>query len=411
MHGVPLDALRPDGAIAPRSTALWTLAFRPFFLAAALWSAGALALWIVMLITGHALPSRFDPLRWHIHEMLFGFVPAAIAGFMLTAIPTWTGRRPLRGAPLAGLAALWLLGRVACLCSAWMALWLAAVVDLAFPFVLCAVAAREIVAARSWRNLPMPLPIAVLGVADGLMYLETAGAAVPPGLGWRLGLAAVVILASAVGGRIVPAFTRNWLSQRGARSLPAARGAIDRLGMAALHAGLLAWALFPGFRPLGMLLLAAAGLTLYRLLRWRGLATRVEPLLAILHLGYGWVMAGAALLGASMLSAAVPLPAAVHALTAGAIGTLVLAVMTRVSLGHTGRPLRADRATTLIYVLVSLAAGVRVFAAVAGGAFLVLIEISAALWVASFGLFIVRYAPVLVLRRVERRDAATAAST
>ena len=160
---------------------LWSLAFRPFFLAAAVWAALALALWTVVFMTGGVLPSRFDPLTWHIHAMLFGFVFAAVAGFMLTAIPTWTGRPPIHGGPLAGLVALWLLGRIACLVSAFLPLWLAAAVDLAFPFVLCAIAAREIVAARNWRNLIMPLPIGVLGIADLLMYLQLASFSVPAG--------------------------------------------------------------------------------------------------------------------------------------------------------------------------------------------------------------------------------------
>ncbi|MGH8227176.1 MAG: NnrS family protein, partial [Steroidobacteraceae bacterium] len=381
--------------------ALWTFAFRPFFLAASLWSVIAIVVWIVMLATGAELPSRFDPLSWHIHEMLFGFVPAAIAGFMLTAIPSWTGRKPIRGRALAALALLWLLGRAACLCSARMPLALAAAVDLAFPFALCAVAAREIIAARNWRNLPMPIPIAVLGVADALMYLPLAGVSVAPQLGWRLGLAAIIILISAVGGRIVPSFTRNWLVARGAARRPAVHDLVDRVGLAVLHAGLIGWALLPVSHALGAVLIAAAALTLYRLARWRGMATLSEPLLAVLHVGYGWVMVGVALLGASMLGAAVPLAAAVHALTAGAIGTMVLAVMTRVSLGHTGRALRADRVTGPIYGLVCLAAAVRIVAGVAGKDFLPLIELSAALWVASFALFAIHYGRMLVAPRVQ----------
>ncbi len=403
MRRVSLEASRPDGAIVPvRPAALWTFAFRPFFLATSLWSVAALALWIVMLFTGQPLPSRFDPLRWHIHEMLFGFVPAAIAGFMLTAIPTWTGRRALQGTPLMCLAALWLLGRVACLWSAQLPLWLAAGVDLAFPIVLCTLAARDIVAARSWRNLPMPLPIAVLGAADVLMYLEVAGVVVPPGLGWRLGLAAIIILVSAVAGRIIPSFTRSWLTQRGVASVsPAVRSTIDRLGMAALHTGLIGWAFEPGSRSVGALLLVAAVLALYRLLRWQGYATLAEPLLAVLHLGYGWVVVGVALLGASMLGTAVTLAAAVHAFTAGAVGTLVLAVMTRVSLGHTGRPLQADRVTGLIYAVISVAAATRVLASLAIAAFLPLIAASAALWITGFALFAVRYGPMLLAPRVK----------
>lgn len=185
-----------------------------FFLAAALWAAFSLTLWIVLFETGSALPSRFDPLSWHIHAMLFGFVLAAIAGFILTAIPNWTGRRPIQGSALAGLVALWLLGRIACFVSAFLPLWFAAALDVAFPLVLSAVAAREIVAARNWRNLMMPFPIGVLGIADLLTYLERAGFGIPAGLGWRLAMAAIIALVSAIGGRIIPAFTRNWLVKR-----------------------------------------------------------------------------------------------------------------------------------------------------------------------------------------------------
>ena len=169
---------------------------------------------MVVFFTGAALPTRFDPLTWHIHAMLFGFVLAAIAGFMLTAIPNWTGRPPIRGAALASLLALWLFGRVARLVSAFLQFWLAAGLDLAFPVVLCAVAAREIVAAHNWRNLMMPLPIGVLAIANLLMYLELAQFNVPTGLGWRLAIAAIIAFVSAIGGRIIPAFTRNWLVKR-----------------------------------------------------------------------------------------------------------------------------------------------------------------------------------------------------
>jgi uncharacterized protein involved in response to NO len=171
---------------AGQPVALWSLAFRPFFLAAAFWAALALALWMVVFFTGAALPTRFDPLTWRIHAMLFGFVLAAIGGFMLTAIPNWTGRPPIRGAAPAWLLTLWLLGRIACLISVLVPFWLAGGLDLAFPVALCTVAAREIVAARNWRNLMMLLPIGVLAIANLLTYLELAQFSLPAGLGWRL---------------------------------------------------------------------------------------------------------------------------------------------------------------------------------------------------------------------------------
>jgi len=386
---------------AGRAAGVWSLAFRPFFLAAAVWAALALALWIVVLLTGGSLPSRFDPLSWHIHAMLFGFVLAAIAGFMLTAIPTWTGRPPISGPPLIGLVALWLLGRVVCLVSTFLPLWPAAAVDLMFPFTLCAVAAREIVAARNWRNIMTPIPVGVLGIADLLMYLELAGCGVPAGLGWRLAIAAIIALISAIGGRIIPSFTRNWLVQRGAAALPAAHSIVDRAALAVLHTGLLGWALFPASKPVGAILIAAAALNLWRLARWRGLATGPEPLLAILHLGYTWVVLGTALLGASMLSSAVPEAAAIHAFTAGGIGTMVLAVMTRVARGHTGHALHADRVTTTIYLMMTVAAVIRVIAEFVGASAMILLVASAVLWVAGFGLFAASYASMLLSPRLD----------
>jgi uncharacterized protein involved in response to NO len=145
--------------------AFLTQGFRPFFLAAGIWSAAVLALWIAMLMAGIELPSRFDPLIWHIHEMLFGFGMAAIGGFLLTAIPNWTERLPVSGSPLAGLAGLWLAGRIACLVYALVPAWLAAVADLSFPVLRAAVAVREIIAGRNWRHLPMIAPVAVLCAA------------------------------------------------------------------------------------------------------------------------------------------------------------------------------------------------------------------------------------------------------
>jgi uncharacterized protein involved in response to NO len=334
--------------VAGRGTPVFlTQGFRPFFLAAGLWAAVALFLWIVTFTTGTALPSRFDPLTWHIHEMLFGFVLAAVGGFLLTAIPNWTRRLPVSGRPLALLAGLWLLGRIACLFSALVPPWLAVVADLSFPVALVGVVTREIVAGRNWRNLPMVAPVIVLGIADVLMHLEANGAAVPSGLGWHLGLAAVIALISVVAGRNVPSFTRNWLAKRRDSGLPAVPGRIDQAALGVLHGGLFGWAFFPTFRPIGLLLLLGAALNLWRLLRWRGHTTAAKPLLPILHIGYAWLVLGAALLGLAMLDAGLPQSAAIHTLTAGAIGTMILAVMTRATRGHTGRDLSADRATNL----------------------------------------------------------------
>jgi uncharacterized protein involved in response to NO len=391
-----------DSTPARSTPAVLTQGFRPFFLAAGLWSIAALAIWIVMLATGSTLPSRFDPLSWHIHEMMFGFVMAAIAGFLLTAIPNWTRRLPINGLPLALLVGLWLLGRLICLVSAFVPFWMSAAADLSFPVVLVAVAAREIVAGRNWRNLPMVVPVTVLGIANLLMHLETEGFAVPAGLGWRLGLAAVIILISVVAGRIVPSFTRNWLAKRGASELPSSHGVVDRVALGILHLGLLGWAFDLEGRYVGAVLLLGAALNLWRMLRWRGTATRAEPLLVILHIGYGWLVIGAGLLGLTTLGVDVPLSAAIHTLTAGAVGTMILAVMTRTTLGHTGRTLSANRVTGLIYVLVGLAAVVRVAAAFEADWTMPCLIASACFWIAGFGLFLLSYGPFLLKPRDAR---------
>jgi uncharacterized protein involved in response to NO len=386
-------------SVAERPAAdILTYGFRPFFLAAAIWSGAAIALWIVMLRTGFVLPSRFDPLAWHIHEMLFGFVMAAIAGFLLTAIANWTQRPPVHGRALALLGGLWLLGRLVCLISALLPPWLVVAADLSFPAVLIATIAREIAAAHNWRNLPMIAPVGVLGVANLLMHLESDGIGVPAGLGWRLGLCAVIVLISAVAGRIVPSFTRNWLVQNQGGEGPPAPGLLDRASLGVLHTGLLGWAVFPDTHVVGGLLICGALLNLWRLARWRGVATTAEPLLFILHIGYAWLVLGVALLGLSTLGIAVPLSAAIHSLTVGAIGTMILAVMTRVARGHTGRPLAANLATNLIYLSVSAAALTRVAAAFdIWSSYLLLL--SAALWIAAFGIFAAFYGPMLVRPR------------
>jgi len=392
--------------LAGRSVpAFLTQGFRPFFLAAGVWSAAALAVWITILASGGALPSRFDPLSWHIHEMLFGFALAAIAGFLLTAIPNWTGRLPVRGLPLASLAGLWLLGRMTCLVSALVPGWLAVVADLAFPVALAGVIGREIVAGRNWRNLPMVAPVTVLAIADLLMQLEAAGVAASPGLGWRLGLTGVIVLISIVGGRIIPSFTGNWLAKRPHARLPVTTKAVERAALGTLHTGMIGWAFVPYFRPLGALLLLGAALNLWRLARWRGAATRTEPLLLILHIGYAWLVLGAGLLGVSVLGAGPTQSAAIHALTAGAIGTMTLAVMTRATLGHTGRDLTADRVTSVIFLLVTLAASARVVAAASGSWVMLLLETSAVGWIGAFALFVLHYGPLLFRPRVGGREA------
>ncbi len=375
--------------------------FRPFFLAAGLWAAAAIGLWIAVLTGGLSLPTRFDPLTWHIHEMLFGFVLAAIAGFLLTAIPSWTGRRPVSGPLLGALLGLWALARIDSLACEYIPTGLAIVADLAFPVALAVIVAREIIAARNRRNMPIIAPVIVLGAANLLVDLSMEGFATLAGYGWRAALAAILILMSVIGGRIVPSFTRNWLVKRKAAGLPAAAGILDRGSLGALHAALVIWVFFPQTLITGIALLTGAAINLWRLLRWRGIATRSEPLLLILHLGYGWLVLGVGVLGVSTLDVAFPLNAAIHTLTVGAIGTMILAVMTRVTRGHTGRDLSADAPTSVTYGLVMLAAIVRISAEFTVDRRETLLVLSAALWIGAFALFALHYGPLFIRPRAE----------
>src|SRR5690606_36073890 len=300
-------------------------------------------------------------------EMIFGFVAAAIAGFLLTAVPNWTGRLPVAGWPLALLAGLWLAGRIAVFTSTWLGPWPAAVIDAAFLPVFAAVVLREIVAGRNWRNLKVAIPVVLLALCNIAVHAETVGLAegsAQPAL--YLAVFLVLTLISIVGGRIVPSFTRNWLAKRRARSLPRGHQGFGGVALAWVPVLGLAWVFAPDAPAPAALALAAALAHAARLALWRGWRTTAEPLLWILHVGYAWLPIGFALLGAALVSDAVARSAALHALTAGAFGTMILAVMTRASLGHSGRALTASPATTLCYVLAIAAALVRVAAPIGG---------------------------------------------
>jgi uncharacterized protein involved in response to NO len=394
-----LSFLKPHPHPVPRrmdgAPAILQQGFRPFFQLAAVWAIASAGLWLAVLGGLVAIPSAFDPLAWHGHEAVYGFAVAAVAGFMLTAIPNWTGRLPFAGWPLAGLVALWLAGRAACLASAWLGAGTAMIVDLSFLVTFAAVVAREIVAGRNWRNLVMVVAIVVLAVGNAAAHAEVVFAWPLGGFGRRLGLAALLSLIALIGGRVVPSFTRNWLVKNDPARLPAPFGPLDRAVLLATVAALVTWAALPHSSSSGVLLLIAGGLNAVRLCRWRGTAAWKEPLLGVLHIGYAWLALGLLLLGARSLTAHPLLAGALHALSAGAIGTMVLAIMTRASLGHTGRTLTAGIGTVLVYLLVSLGAAARVAAPLIGAAEPVVYAVSGILWTGGFALFLILYGPML----------------
>ena len=387
-----MAARRARMAAAP---AILRGAFRPFFLGGAAWALIALALWLAVLAGSLELPSSFDPVAWHRHEMLFGFVGAIVGGFLLTAIANWTGRPLISGWPLAALFGLWLGARAALFLSAETGAALAAVLDTGFYLVLAGLAAREVVAARN-RNLPVVGLVLLFGMAAATDHAAQAGLIGDEGLGTRAGTALVIMMISLIGGRIIPAFTRNWMTKHGRQAhLPAPAG-YDLLVLGATAIALTAWTAAPTAGIAGSLLAVAGLLQAVRLARWSGVRAARDPLVLILHVGYAWVPAGLLLLGAGLLGAAIPGSAALHALTAGAMATMILAVMTRATLGHTGRPLAASRATVILYLLITLGALLRVASPFGWFDYMLAIQVAGLAWGGAFLLFLIAYGPFLI---------------
>lgn len=370
--------------------------FRPFFLFGAIYAALAVPFWLWSYFGGGPA-GPMVALGWHAHEMIFGFLGAVMAGFILTAVPNWTGRLPLSGPPLAALAGLWLVGRAAMLLHPEPLS--TAVLDLLFPFGLAAAVWREIVAGRNLRNAPVALLLTLFALAN---LLDHAGGVFPAveGYGIRLALAVAALLISLIGGRVTPSFTRNWMARTGRGPLPAQPGLLDRIALAATAASLASWIAVPDARLPAAGLLASSVLLLARLVRWRGYQALREPIVLVLPLGYFWLAAALALLGlAGLAPSLVPATSAIHALTAGAVGTMTLAIMTRASRGHTGRTIEADAATVAIYAMVTLGALLRVLAPFAGDLHAPFLVLGGFSWSAAFALFAVAYGPMLVSRR------------
>lgn len=372
--------------------------FRPFFLLAALWACAVVPVSVGFITGAVELPTAFPPLIWHVHEMVFGYGSAVVAGFLLTAIPNWTGRLPLQGGPLAALLLAWFCGRIAVLFSLQIGNSVAAVVDLIFPVVFLGVVVREIIAGRNWRNLPMVGALLLLLIGNALTHYD----AVRFGdMGGRLGVATLLMLICLIGGRIVPSFTRNWLVKQDSNSkLPAPFSLVDQAALTMTVIALFGWTIAPESEATSWLALGAGGSLAVRLLRWRGENILSEPLLWVLHLGYGWLAVGLLILALNGLMPLLPATSAIHALTVGAIGTMTLAVMTRAALGHTGRALVAGPRTTMIYILITAATILRLLAPLFGSYYLVGLTIAVVSWCGAFGSFAIFYFRPLTRIRV-----------
>ena len=376
--------------------AVLSYGFRPLFLGGAGWAALAIVLWLPQYFGELLLPTAFAPLDWHIHEMIFGYLAAIVAGFLLTAIPNWTGRLPVNGYPLAALAGLWLAGRVAVATSAIIGAELAALIDVAFLIALASVAVREIVAGKNWRNLRVLVMLVVL-IAGNIVFHAEAILWGSANYGTRIGIAAMVSLIMLIGGRVVPSFTRNWLVRVNPGRVPQPFARFDAVALMASVVTLVCWILFPQHTVTGVLLMSAGFLQVARLSRWAGDRTLADRLVLVLHVAYVFVPLGFLLVGAAALwPAEWPTSAGLHAWTAGAFALMPLAVMTRASLGHSGQDLVASAPTQIIYLCALVAALSRIWAAFEPS--FLLLHVSALAWVAAFGGFAAIYGPLLLGR-------------
>ncbi len=379
----PIPRLRDEGGHP-----LWSYGFRPFFLFGSLFAAAAMLAWLPAYHGKITIPTAFAPRDWHAHEMIFGFLPAVVTGFLLTAIPNWTGRLPLQGRALAVLVAVWCAGRVAVSTSSWTSLQLAAVVDVSFLALVAAATTREVVAGRNWRNLRVVAVVGLLLGGNATFHAEAilTGSAE---FGTRMGIAAAVLLITIVGGRVVPSFTRNWLARARSGPLPAPFGKVDALAIATTGLALVLWIAAPAATATGAALVAAGVAQAVRLARWSGVSTWRDRLVVVLHVAYAFVPLGFLLMAASSfgwLSSS----AGTHAWTVGAVGLMVLAIMSRASLGHTGRPLVASRLVQVVYLLLLAAAILRICAVVHPSAPSLLLFAWLA-WTSAFALFAVSY--------------------
>ncbi len=401
----------------PSSGGLWGRAFRPFFLGLALQGALAIPFWTWVWLGAGTAPSWLAPIWWHGHEMVFGFVAAAIAGFLLTASPVWSGGPALIGGPLASLFVLWALGRIGFAAADVVPAGVLALIDIGFLPAVAMVVVRTLRGSGQTRNYGIAGIVAVLALANAAMHAEVLGLATGVAFrALRFAVDVVVLLLVVISGRITPAFTRNALRGTGSDADVVVRPALAQ-GTVGLVAAMALVRLIQGAGVASGTLAGLAGLgLLVQLSGWQSWAVRRDPLVWSLHAGSVWLGAGLLLVACSDAGVGgLSSSAGLHALTAGAMGSSILAVMTRVSLGHTGRPLVLPSGIVACYALVHLAALARVFASLsgsfsggflgdfAGPAYRVLLITSGLAWGLAFLGFLVRYAGILVRPRVDGR--------
>lgn len=387
----------------PTRWALWAFPFRPFFAATAIYAIAGIGAWLGILLLGWPLAGDYLPMHWHSHEMLFGMVAAAIAGFLLTAMCNWTGAAPLSSSKLQALFGLWLAGRVAMWISNWLPLTMVTLIDLTFLAAVAVYAGHVIIGSGSYRNLPLVAVVGALWLANLLFHAGMWSGDLALVQRAELGaMLLIVMLIVIIGGRITPAFTRNWMTRTqidpsSVRTRPwveaASISAVALLALLLLAGG-------PAAVTAGMA--AVAGLAnAIRVIGWSGWRARREPLVWILHAGYAWIPLGLLLMAASYGLPDISRTAWLHALGPGAMAVMIVGVMTRVALGHTGRALELPRGAVACYALILIAALVRLATALDWLPWRLGVTTTTVAWVGAFGVFLWIYLPILVAPRAD----------
>lgn len=375
--------------------------FRPFFTASALWAVIAIAIFTMDLFFNLPLHSKMDIILWHRHEMIFGFAGAAIAGFLLTAIPNWTGRKPISAKNLGILVFVWSLARIANLFSEYLGFVFSISFDIGFFLVLGTYAWGEIRAAKN-RNLPIALMIFLLAIAALYDHLSIIFPIFSPLWGSYFALGVIVIMVSLIGGRIIPAFTKNYLANQGVTNgLPIQANKFDAFVIIFTAIALQFW-IFAGNKLAGWLMITASLFQFIRVARWAGYKCLNDALVWILHIAYLMLPIGLGAIGLSLLGY-MPPAAGVHTITIGAMGMMILGVMTRAGLGHTGRTLKASPLAVISYFALLTALAFRFCATIIMDKYPFFISLAAIFWMIAFTLFLIEYVPYFATKRADEK--------
>lgn len=401
MTQIAIETERRKGGIprglATTSPVLFSYGFRPFFLGGATWACIAMVLWIMAVSGNLDIGGDYGAVAWHAHEMLFGFTSAIVAGFLLTAVPNWTGRLPVSGLPLVALFFVWCAGRVVMLAPGILGVVPSAVVEATFLPTMLVVCVREIIAGKKWADLKVIAGLGALALANLCYHFEVIHDG-EPDHSVRLALAALAMMIVIVGGRMIPSFTRNWLNKRGRTDFPVPYNRFDLVTVVVAAAALAFWLAAPDSGYTAAMSLAAAMVHAARLWRWRGLTTASEPLVMVLHVSYAFVPLGFVAVAASACGA-LDTAAAIHVLTVGTVASMMLAVMTRATRGHTGRELAASPSTSVAYAAVFACALIRPATTWFPEQHALIYGLAGILWIGAFSLYLAEYGPMLVARR------------